>query len=303
MGYFDIQVNGYGGVDFNQDDLGADDLHRACAKLRADGVDGILAAIITDAADRMVARLARLVALREADALARDIIAGIHIEGPFLNPTDGYRGAHPRDAIVAADLDLAARLLDAAGGLTRVFTLAPERDHGARVTRWLADRGVVVSAGHTDATLDQLREGIDAGLRMFTHVGNGCPAHLPRHDNIVQRALYLRDELWLSFIADGIHVPFPALRNYLDLAGPDGRCVVTTDAMAAAGLGPGLFRLARWEVRVGDDLAARAPDGSHLIGSAVSMAQVAQRLRHELQLPESRVRSLTVTAPKAAVGL
>ena len=115
-----------------------------------------------------------------------------------------------------------ARLLDAAGDSSDV-TLAPERDNGFAVTRMLAGRGIIVSAGHTDATLEELRGAVDAGLSMFTHVGNGCPMHMNRHDNIVQRALSLSDRLWLCFIADGAHVPFVALGNYLRLARRIGR--------------------------------------------------------------------------------
>lgn len=302
MGFFDIQVNGYAGVDFNQDGLRAEDLHRACELLRAHGVEGILATIITEVPEKMIARLERIAALREADPLVRELVAGIHIEGPFLNPEDGYRGAHPRDAIRRADRELAARLLEAAGGLTRIFTLAPEQDPGAKVTRFLAEKGVVVSAGHTNASLDQLREAIDGGLSMFTHLGNGCPGMLPRHDNIIQRALYLREYLWLCFIADGVHIPFPALRNYLDLAGPDGKCLVTTDAMAAAGLGPGRYRIGRWELLVGEDLAARAPDGSHLVGSAMSMPQAKANLATHLGLDEGRIDALTSKNPKRAIA-
>lgn len=185
----------------------------------------------------------------------RDARRAVHIEGPFLGAEPGYRGAHPGEALCDADVPLAARLLEAAGGLARLFTLAPERDRESRVVQWLASRGVLVSAGHTNALVDQLKAAIDAGLSTFTHLGNGCPAMLPRHDNIVQRALSLRRDLWLCFIADGVHIPFLALRNYLDLAAPAGRCIVTTDAMAAAGLGAGAFRIGRWEVRVGENFA------------------------------------------------
>src|SRR4051794_305349 len=115
--YFDLQVNGYGGVDFNQDDLSAESLHTACEKISADGVAGFLATIITEKLELMIARLRRLVELRDADPLAKKILAGIHIEGPFINATPGYRGAHPPDAIVPASIEQAKRLLDAAGGL------------------------------------------------------------------------------------------------------------------------------------------------------------------------------------------
>src|SRR3990170_7833301 len=118
--HFDLQVNGYGGVDFNKDGLTADELHRACARLEADGVSGFLATIITEQVDLMCGRLATLVALCDKDPLAKRLIAGFHIEGPFINETDGYRGAHPRDAIRPAAVDEMSRLLDAAGGLTRL---------------------------------------------------------------------------------------------------------------------------------------------------------------------------------------
>ncbi|MHB1033873.1 MAG: N-acetylglucosamine-6-phosphate deacetylase [Pirellulales bacterium] len=301
-GYFDLQVNGFGGVDFNQDDLTADGLHTACERLEADGVSGILATIITEKIPKMARRLANLAALRQGDPLAQRMIRGFHIEGPFLNETPGYRGAHPVDAIQPADPVAMERLLDVAGGLVRLVTLAPERDEGLKVTRMLAKRGVIVSAGHCNPTLDELRAAIDAGLSMFTHVGNGCPMYLPRHDNIVQRALSLCDRLWLTFIADGVHVAFPALGNYLRAAGLD-RCLVVSDAIAPAGLGPGRYTLGRWNLTIGPDMAARAPDGSHLVGSGITMRASAANLASRLGLSAEDVRRLTAINPRRAIGV
>ena len=300
LGYFDLQVNGYGGVDFNSDGLTAEQLHRACEKLASDGVAGILATIITAPVDSMVVRLKALCELREKDDLIRQVIAGIHIEGPFLNETPGYRGAHPADAIRPADCDLMKRLLDAAGELTRIVTLAPERDAQCEVTRMLAREGIVVSAGHTDASLDDLKRGIDAGLSMFTHVGNACPMLLHRHDNIIQRALSLSDKLWLTFIADGAHVPWPALGNYFRCAGLD-RCIVVTDAISAAGLGPGRYTLGHWVLLIGEDMVARAPDGSHLVGSAGTMPRSRKNLVEHLGLTESDVDLLIVHNPRKSL--
>ena len=299
--YVDLQVNGYAGIDFNRDGLEADDLHRVCERLDADGVGGVLATIITDDLDAMCRRLSALASLRERDPLAKRLIAGLHIEGPFLNEQDGYRGAHPRDAIRPAELDPMARLLDAAAGLARVVTLAPERDERLVVTRSLAAQGIVVSAGHTDASLDQLRGAIDAGLSMFTHLGNGCPMQMHRHDNIVQRVLSLTDRLWVSFIADGTHVSFPALGNYLRLAG-EGRTIVVTDCTAPAGLGPGRYTLGRWDIVVGDDMVPHAPDRSHLVGSGITMKRSAENLRTALGLPEATVRRLTCDNPRTLLG-
>lgn len=300
-GYFDLQVNGYGGVDFNSDGLTAEQLHLCCQKLAEDGVGEILATIITADLASMCDRLARLAALREHDPLARELIAGFHIEGPFLNEKKGYRGAHSEAAIRPADVDAMRRLLDATGGLTRLVTLAPERDPGMKVTRLLADSGVVVSAGHTDATLDELNAAIDAGLTMFTHLGNGCPMLLPRHDNIIQRALSLSDRLWLTFISDGAHVPWPALRNYLRAATLD-RCIVVTDAISAAGLGPGRYRLGEWDLLIGEDRVARAPDGSHLVGSAGTMPLSRMNLSRHLGLSDAQIDQLTIHNPRRALA-
>lgn len=300
-GYFDLQVNGYAGVDFQRPDLSAGDLHRACAKLHDDGVAGILVTIITEDVARMCGSLARIVELRGHDPLAQELIAGFHIEGPFINETDGYRGAHPRDAVRRADFDGASRLLEAAGGLARIFTLAPERDPGFHITKMLASKGVIVSAGHCNPTLDELKGAIDNGLSMFTHLGNGCPMHLHRHDNIIQRALSLHERLWLCFIADGVHVPFVALGNYLRFADP-GRCIVVTDAIAPAGLGPGRYTLGRWDLVVNEDMVAMAPDGSHLIGSACTMRQAEANLSTKLGLSEQQCRALLRDNPYRATS-
>lgn len=299
--YFDLQVNGYAGVDFNADGLDAESLGRACSRLRDDGVRGILATIITDTIQRMTDRLANLVALRQRDPLAAELIAGIHIEGPFLNAEPGYHGAHRPEAMRPADVDAMKRLFDAAGGLTRIVTLAPENDEGLRVTRWLAQSGIVVAAGHCNPTLETLRAAIDAGLSMFTHLGNGCPGMLPRHDNIVQRVLALADQLFISFIADGAHVPFVALGNYLRLVPPE-RVVIVSDAISATGCGPGAYTLAGCAVDIDDDLVPWTKDRSCLMGSACPMRRMAQNLRLELGATDAQIRRWFFENPLRVLG-
>ena len=297
----DLQVNGFGGVDFNRDGLTTESMHSACERLREAGAGQLLATVITAPPDAMCRRLAAIVKCRDEDPLVAEMLAGIHIEGPFLNETPGFIGAHPAACAMPADPELTRRLLDAAGGLTRIVTLAPERDPGGRVTSFLAGQGIVVSAGHCDPSLDQLRESIDCGLTMFTHLGNGCPMQLHRHDNIIQRVLSLADSLWLCFIADGVHVPFPGLGNYLRCAGID-RSIVVTDAIAAAGLGPGTYTLGEQSVVIGGDLVARSPDASHFVGSTVTMRQTRENLERELGLDDSAIARLLDLNPRRALG-
>jgi N-acetylglucosamine-6-phosphate deacetylase len=297
----DLQVNGYAGVDFNQDDLSDADLHRACKLLREDGVAGVLATIITEDLPQMVARLGRIAAIRKRDPFVRDVIWGIHIEGPFINKTPGYVGAHPAQAVLPANVETMKRLLEAADGLTRIVTLAPDRDPGMKTIRYLADAKIVVSAGHCDPSLDQLRAAIDAGLSMFTHMGNGCPLLLHRHDNIIQRVLSLRERLTICFIADGVHVPPMMLKNCLEFIGLE-RVVAVTDAISAARLGPGCYALGSQTVQIGEDLIARATDRSHFIGSTATMPRVTAMLRDELGLSPSEIRRLICDNPRAVLG-
>ncbi len=294
--FIDIQINGYAGVDFNQSNLSLSDLQMAAAALRRDGVQQVFPTIITDALPTMRARIARLAELRAADPALGRLIGGIHVEGPFISPVRGYVGAHPVAHAQQATWDKMAPLLEAGQGLVRIVTLAPEQDPQQEVTRRLADQGIVVAAGHTDATLDQLDACIDAGLTLFTHLGNGCPRLMDRHDNIVQRALSRSPALMYSLIADGAHLPFFALKNYLDLVGHD-RAIIVTDAIAAAGCGPGRYQLGDREVEVGEDGVPRADDDSHLVGSGTIMSQMADNLRRELGLTPVEIRRLTQANP------
>ena len=300
-GYVDLQVNGYAGVDFNGDNLTVDAMHGVCQRMRDEGAAGFLPTVITDEVDVMAARLARLADVRRADPLAREMILGVHIEGPFISAAPGNVGAHPQAAVRPANLAQMERLLEAADGLTRIVTLAPEHDEGLHVTRYLADHGITVAAGHCDPSLEQLQAAIDAGLSMFTHLGNGCPAKLNRHDNIIQRTLSLSDQLWISFIADGHHVPFPALGNYLRSARIE-RCVIVSDAISAAGLGPGRYQVGNQSVEVGEDLVPRSADGTHFVGSATTIPKMMENLRRDLRLSQDEIQQLTSIGPRRILG-
>jgi N-acetylglucosamine-6-phosphate deacetylase len=300
-GFVDLQVNGYAAVDFNADKLVTEDVAAVCRRLRDDGVAGILATVITADVDAMCRRLTNIRRACEADAQIAETIWGIHIEGPFLNEQPGYIGAHPAEHARPADINTMKQLLEAAGGMTRYVTLAPERDEGNRVTRFLAEQEIRVAAGHCNPSPDELRAGIDAGLSLFTHLGNGCPATLPRHDNIIQRALSLSDQLYFGFIADGVHVPFVALKNYLKCCGCE-RAFIVTDAICGAGLGPGEYTIGDQKVIVDENLATWAADRSHLVGSAGTMPRSAENLKNALGLDERQIQMLMVENPQMIAG-
>jgi N-acetylglucosamine-6-phosphate deacetylase len=301
-GFVDLQVNGYADVDFNADELSAERVAAVCRRLKEEGVAGILATVITADLSAMCRRLANICRARASDVSIANMIWGIHIEGPFLNEETGYIGAHPKECARPANLDDMQRLLEAAGGLTKIVTLAPERDSENRVTRFLAGQGICVSAGHCNPTLDELRASIDAGLSMFTHLGNGCPGQLPRHDNIIQRVLSVSDRLSIGFIADGVHVPFMALANYLRCCGLD-RAFVVTDAICGAGQGPGEYSLGDRRVVIDENLATWSADRSHLVGSAGTMRRSEENLRTALGLDERQIQQLLGDHPRKILGV
>lgn len=302
MSYFDLQINGYAGTDFCSREMTMEQMRHACEALRADGIGGILATMITDSVEALADRLEKMVRFREEDALIRETVKGFHVEGPFLRAETGYIGAHPEKWVRPANRADAERLLEAGGGLVRLMTLAPEFDEGAATTRFLVERGVTVSAGHCDPDLETLERAIDAGLSMITHVGNGCPVVLPRHDNFIQRVLSLSDRLWLCFIPDGAHVPFFALKNYLKIAGLE-RTIFTTDAIMAAGLGPGTYELSGEPVEIDEAGVARRPGSPNLAGSTIRGHQVAANLREHLGLSEAEVRQVYHDNPLRALDL
>jgi N-acetylglucosamine-6-phosphate deacetylase len=300
-GFVDLQVNGYADVDFNADELSVEAVAAVCRRLRDEGVAGILATVITAELPAMGRRLANICRVRESERSIAEMIWGIHIEGPFLNEEAGYIGAHPKECARPANLGDMQQLLEAAGGLTRIVTLAPERDPENRVTRFLSAQGVCVAAGHCNPSRDALRASIDAGLSMFTHLGNGCPGQLPRHDNIIQRVLSVSETLHIGFIADGVHVPFMALANYLKCAGLD-RAFVVTDAICGAGQGPGEYSLGDRRVVIDENLATWSADHSHLVGSAGTMRRSEENLRTALGFNERQIQQLLSDNPRKILG-
>lgn len=267
--WFDLQVNGFARVDFQRDGLSPAALEHAVEALLARDTSRILATFITDRVDSLCRRLERFESLRAHSRAASSVVAGYHLEGPWLSPKSGYHGAHDPERMLAPTVADADRLLAASGGNLRLVTLAPELPGADEVTAHLVRHGVRVAAGHTDADEGAIDRAIAAGLTLCTHLGNAAPALLHRHDNIIQRLL-ARDELTAVFIPDGIHLPPATLKNFVR-AKPPGKVLFTTDCMAAAGAPPGTYTLGRHTLEVGGDGVVREPGKPNFAGSALTM--------------------------------
>lgn len=286
MKYLDLQVNGAYGIDFNNDALTPEGFEFACAKLHESGVVGFLATIITDSVDTMCGRIQKIVRMVDAKPELRQLVRGVHVEGPFLSDQSGYYGTHPQQHIQRANERDAMRLLDAGQGFVRLLTLAPEQDPDCKIISKLCKEKVLVFAGHTDASFQSLDRAIDSGLVGFTHLGNGCVHQVDRHDNIIQRVLALRDRLYITLIGDGIHLPGWLLQSWLGMI-PIERSIIISDSMSAAGMPPGEYKIGNQNILVEPSRRTRHRDHGYLAGSASTMQDMDRFLSTNLTMRET----------------
>jgi N-acetylglucosamine-6-phosphate deacetylase len=234
-GFFDLQVNGFAGVDFNSPALLPEDVCCALDAMRSTGVTRCLPTLITSSFDHFAA------GARAVLGSGHPAIAGFHMEGPYISPEDGPRGAHRRADVIAADADDFARRQEACAGQIKLVTLAPEIDGALPLIERLAASGVRVAIGHTAASPARIREAISAGATLATHLGNGCAQMLPRHPNAIWELL-AADEVSASLIVDGHHLPPSTVKAMVRAKGV-ARTILVTDAISAAGCAPGPFQL------------------------------------------------------------
>jgi N-acetylglucosamine-6-phosphate deacetylase len=241
-GWLDIQVNGFEGHDVNAADVTAETVVAMVGALWRRGVTGLCPTICTESEERIIASLRSVAEACRQDAAVAGSIVGIHVEGPHISPEDGPRGAHPLAHVRPPDVAEYRRWQAAAGGRIRIVTLSPEYDGAVEYIRALVADGVVASIGHTGATGDRIRAAVDAGATWSTHLGNGAHAVIPRHPNYIWEQL-AEDRLSAGFIFDGHHLPPAVMRSVIRAKGVE-RSVLVTDAVAAAGLPPGVYEAA-----------------------------------------------------------
>ena len=271
-GFFDPQVNGYGGVDFNGMNLNPERLHQAAISLASSGVTRFLPTLITASRERTIRQLKILAQAMERDPVFERMCLGVHLEGPYISPEDGPRGAHPREFVRLPNWDEVEQFQEACGDRIRLMTLAPEIDGAIPFVEQCVKKGIVVGIGHTNAAAEILEDALRAGARISCHLGNGAHAVLPRHQNPIQKQLSM-DGLMASIIVDGIHLPDYVVKNFVRAKGVD-RVLLTTDSMAGAAAPAGRYTLGDLEVEVReDDRSARLPGTPYLAGSALTMNQ------------------------------
>lgn len=268
-GFVDLQINGYGGIDFNHVGTTTDQIAGITRSLWRTGVTSYCPTIITESAEHISQCLSNLIRACQESIEFKRAFAGIHLEGPFISPEDGPRGAHPRQHVRPPDWDQFRRWQDVAEGGIRMLTLSPEWPESFDFIERAAGAGVIVAIGHTSARPDQIAGAVCAGAKMSTHLGNGSHAKIDRHPNYIWEQL-ANDDLWASFIVDGHHLPPAVVKCFLRGKG-FARSVLVTDAIAAAGCPPGNYKLGNVEVEVLESGRVNLPGTPYLAGSALDM--------------------------------
>jgi N-acetylglucosamine-6-phosphate deacetylase len=263
-GFIDVHIHGAGGADTM--DATIDALNTMASVLPQEGTTSFLATTITQEKDEIIKALKNAEDyISNHNAPGKAEVIGVHLEGPFIN--ESRKGAQPADHIIAPDIELFAKMQEAAGGHIRLVTLAPEKENGYEFIKYLSENDVIASIGHSDATYGQMAVAVKAGATHVTHLFNGMRGIHHRDPGVAGAAL-LFDELKIEIIADGIHVVPEMIDLSMRAKGTDG-VILITDSMRAKCLKNGTYDLGGQEVSVANGKALLA-DGT-LAGSILKM--------------------------------
>ena len=255
-GLVDLQINGHGGIWFSNATLTPAEVVKTVEPLFGAGITRVLPTLVTASHEEFSNGFSAIRQACEQNAWVDQMIAGCHLEGPFISAEDGPRGAHPLKHVRPANWEEFLKLQDAAGGRIRLVTLAAESEGAPEFIRRAVDSGVTVAIGHTAANSDQIQAAADAGARLSTHLGNGAHGQIRRHPNYIWDQLG-DSRLVASIITDSHHLPPSVIRSIIRTKTPAG-VVITCDAAGLAGCPPGEYEAASGNVEI-------LPDGRIVI--------------------------------------
>ena len=238
-GLIDLQINGINGIDFNAVTLTQEDVINATHYLLSQGITTFLPTVITNSDENILAILRSINQACSSDPLVNSCVWGIHLEGPFICPKNGAKGAHDEKYIKAPDWNLFSKFQEAAGGKIKLITIAPEWEGSASFIEKCIDHGVLVSIGHSLADTQQISMAVKAGASISTHLGNAVPLLLPRHPNLLWDQL-AEEDLYACIITDGLHIPDSFIKVVKQIKGK--KTLVISDATCFAGMQPGEYQ-------------------------------------------------------------
>jgi len=237
-GLIDVQINGYMGVDFSGPNLTVEDFKKATKALWKAGVTSYFPTVITSDIQRLKKNLAIMAEARKDSEISNSIL-GFHLEGPYISPLAGFRGAHLEKHIKNPDWKEFQELQKAANNGIKLITLAPELDGAIPFIRKCVENDVIVSLGHHNGSKTDIQLAVDAGASMATHLGNGCANEINRHHNPIWPQLS-EDKISISIISDGFHLTKEEVRTFYKAKGVN-KTILVSDALDLAGMPPGEY--------------------------------------------------------------
>jgi N-acetylglucosamine-6-phosphate deacetylase len=298
--YIDLQVNGYLGVSFCDAELKEDDAARVCRALHEAGTAAFLPTVVTSSRDTYARVLPTLARLVERDEFQGRLL-GLHLEGPFISPETGYVGAHNPDWTLPPDVEYLTQLQEMAGGHVRLLTIAAELPGADELAAHARTLGIAVSLGHQHASPDDIVRLHAAGAVAMTHLGNGIPHEIPRHENQIWAALAC-DGLVIMLITDGHHLPESALIAMIRAKGADEVAIVS-DAAAVSGLPPGRYGDFGTEVELTPSGLLHNPETGYLAGSSATMAQCMAHLAGLGRFTTEELTTMSWDTPRRILGI
>jgi N-acetylglucosamine-6-phosphate deacetylase len=300
-GLVDLQVNGCFGFDVNAPQLTSDIIVGLTEAMLARGVTCFAPTIITAPEQRICHALAAIAEARRKHPQVAACIPFIHVEGPHISPLDGYRGAHPVDAVRPPDLAEFERWQRAAEGCVGMVTLSPHYAGTAQYIAGVIKRGVHVAIGHTHASAEQIHRAVDAGALLSTHLGNGVAAEIPRHTNPIWPQL-ADDRITASLIADGHHLPLDVLKVMLRTKGVE-HSILISDSVTLAGLPVGTYITpVGGHVELHPDGRVCIPGSDLLAGATASLAECISNLVRTTDVPLHEALRMATKNPGRFAG-
>ncbi len=267
-GLVDLQVNGFKGVDFSDAELSVESFTTACRQILASGTSAFLPTVVTGSPEVYRHNLPLIAnVLRQEEFDGR--LLGIHLEGPFISPADGARGAHDGRWVHHADIEYLRQLLDWAEGQVRLLTVAAGIDGVEKLIECAIGEGVTVSLGHQMADSAAIDRAAAAGACALTHLGNGVPAVLDRHNNPIWAGL-ANDDVSAMIITDGHHLPDSVIKTFIRAKAIE-RIIITSDASPIAGLPPGRYETLNNVVVLDESGRLYNPQTGYMVGSSATM--------------------------------
>ncbi len=296
----DLQVNGYLGTDFSSDTITAKAFRCAAEKYLKDGANSFLPTIITSSVETYKRNLLLFSKIIDETPALKQNLPGFHLEGPFISKKPGAVGAHNPDWTKKPSIDFLKQLIEWADGKIKLLTISAECDGADKLCTFAVQKGITVSLGHQLAGFEEIDHLYNSGATMLTHLGNGMPNTVNRHNNPLLCGI-MHPGLTPMLIADGFHIPPWLIKGIIKYKG-SSNVVMVSDASPIAGLAPGEYNTLGNRVVLEKNGLLHNPEKKCLVGSSCTMKKLTQFLKEDCGVSAEEVQVMCTENPERKIG-